>query len=632
MGNFSRDPKARLADSVAKHYVGVRLQQGVPVLDADWNELEDLRRHESETIRDWFIGNGIPARSDGFLISEYEVSQVNDFSIRKGVCIVKGQLAENDSDVRYTTQPNFGNSHLDEPLLPLSAANADKQFIVYLDVWEREVDSQEDPVLVDNRIGVETAIRLKREWAVRVAGVPEDLSKLDNPPSGHAFYRLARLSRRANNNNITKDMIVDLRDTQLSVQRKIEVRNTTGIVVVDNQRFRQMLENTRNNLLAFIRYITTQFNTSTTLLTAAEVLGLQAAEHIARTAETGLGLVNTESIANRGVLNFLFQVYNAEDNFMTVWHDVVLQLGGTPKKYASYQDFINRLDQRLHQPSVGVLTGLLPALQRGDLEAATTMQEEIVRLFGTASANIPHGSIQVFLAKSPPGNLTTGPVPARFEFRVRSFTTLADTYTVKILPETGWPRMVVDSLGNPIPNNKIPIGASGSETTIFIDVTVQTGSTNLQLRVTSDANPIEIDQLTGLFALTQNQPPPIGEDKVQLRIESGSLFQAILDPSSGTVSIKRTVTGSFEVRIFNNTGTQQTFNVTISKQNEVGAWTAVYTGDSPVPINNNSSVLESVDITPAPGASSMQLQVTATTTIAGSPVTGQIVIPLVATP
>ena len=41
MGNFSRntfDPN--------KNYVGVRLQQGVPLLDADWNEMDDAIRNE----------------------------------------------------------------------------------------------------------------------------------------------------------------------------------------------------------------------------------------------------------------------------------------------------------------------------------------------------------------------------------------------------------------------------------------------------------------------------------------------------------------------------------------------------------------------------------------------------------
>ena len=66
MGNFSQDPAARAADAAQKHYVGVRLQQGVPLLDADWNLLDDIRRQEHETVGSFFIGDGVPTPSDGF--------------------------------------------------------------------------------------------------------------------------------------------------------------------------------------------------------------------------------------------------------------------------------------------------------------------------------------------------------------------------------------------------------------------------------------------------------------------------------------------------------------------------------------------------------------------------------------
>ena len=66
MGDYSRDPQTRLDEAVAKHYVGVRLQQGVPLLDADWNELEDLRRHELASLVARFIGDGVPSGNDGF--------------------------------------------------------------------------------------------------------------------------------------------------------------------------------------------------------------------------------------------------------------------------------------------------------------------------------------------------------------------------------------------------------------------------------------------------------------------------------------------------------------------------------------------------------------------------------------
>ena len=41
MGNYSRNTFNKL-----KHYVGVRLQQGVPLVDADWNEKEDIQKHQ----------------------------------------------------------------------------------------------------------------------------------------------------------------------------------------------------------------------------------------------------------------------------------------------------------------------------------------------------------------------------------------------------------------------------------------------------------------------------------------------------------------------------------------------------------------------------------------------------------
>src|SRR5262249_14260921 len=151
--------------------------------------------------------------------------------------------------------------------------------IVYLDLFEDEIDSIGDPSLLDPRIGVETAICMRRNWAVRVARVPEDVLALSSPPPGHLYLQLAQLKRIANNANIDGSMITDLRDTQLSIKRKIEVRSGAGDVVVDNARFQLMLQNTRDNLLDLIRYISTQFNPIFVTLNSGETLGLQAADH-----------------------------------------------------------------------------------------------------------------------------------------------------------------------------------------------------------------------------------------------------------------------------------------------------------------------------------------------------------------
>ena len=145
MGNFSQDPTARSLDASAKQYVGVRIQQAVPLVDADWNLLDDIRRAELEAFGRLFIGSGVPAGSDGFHITA--VAAPNDFAIGGGLCLVEGKSARNDASPgnTYTTQPNFGNPRLDTPLPPLTTPPGNKTFLAVLDVWEREVNSNEDP-------------------------------------------------------------------------------------------------------------------------------------------------------------------------------------------------------------------------------------------------------------------------------------------------------------------------------------------------------------------------------------------------------------------------------------------------------------------------------------------------------
>jgi len=623
MGDFSRNPETRLSDARAKHYIGVRLQQGVPILDADWNESEDLRRAELETLGAWFIGNGVPSGSDGFHIVAN--NQPNNFIIRRGLCMVGGRVAENAADVTYTTQPNFGNPALATPLPPLAAPPGNKQYIVYLDVWQREVQSAEDPLMVDVRIGVESTVRLKREWAVRVARVPEDLGSLASPPVGHLYYQIARIAR-TNSPNITEAMITDLRTTQLSVHQSIEVYDQTNTLVVDTLRFKTMLENTHKNVYAFLKYLTTQFNTPSMAMIYAEALGLQAASRLISAAEGGLAVLNAGKMGNNGAIEYLTQLYAAEDQFHITWRDVMMQIaGGISKKYFPYQNFTTRLGDLLHQPLVNGFVGLQTALAGRDLEAAVATQEEIARLFGAAAQVIARGSVLISLAKSPPGNLNSGQT-VRFEFRVKSFTTLADTFTATILPQDGWQRRVVDSTGTPIPGNKILIGPQGSEATILVDVVVGNGSSGLQLRLASDSNPSELTQTSGLYNLTQGQPPPQGEDKIQFNLIP-PFFNATLNQSTGVVNMSKSTTGSIVLRITNATGQAATFTLSRAVTNPVGTWTAEINGGTSVgPISNGASQDKAIDITTGSNADTMSLVITATSQ-GGNPFVGTITVP-----
>src|SRR5690349_21320851 len=139
MGNFSRDSFKEtntlasllgLAAPVAdpRQYVGVRLQQGVPVLDADWNELEDLRRMELMALVRFFIGTGVPAGTQGFQI--IASPNPNTFTIADGVILLEGHLIINPTLTSYIAQPNGTG------LPGLNTPGADRTDLVYLDSWE----------------------------------------------------------------------------------------------------------------------------------------------------------------------------------------------------------------------------------------------------------------------------------------------------------------------------------------------------------------------------------------------------------------------------------------------------------------------------------------------------------------
>jgi Family of unknown function (DUF6519) len=219
MGNFSRDTFDKL-----KHYVGVRLQQGVPIVDADWNEQEDIRRFELRSFLKWFVGNGVPYGNNGFSIQP--TGSDNDFGIAggdgtaegAGRCLVEGWDVLIESRMNYTAQALYNNAALATqwgvaPLPELTVPSADRTDTVYLDVWEREVNAAEDSSLVNVAIGLETCVRRKREWVVRVAEGSE-------PPAavpGHVQYPVATLNRSGGQASLTFESIVDLRRVLLMV-------------------------------------------------------------------------------------------------------------------------------------------------------------------------------------------------------------------------------------------------------------------------------------------------------------------------------------------------------------------------------------------------------------------------------
>lgn len=228
MGNFSKEPLDTLVNNLSKGYVGLHIEQGVPVLDRDLNLLTDLISATVRSVISRYIGNGIAAGSEGFNVAAIPAD--NDLRILAGAagpgaCLVGGIEITLETDINYSDQAGLPG------LTTPDATQPDpRQDIVYLDVWLAEVAGDDDADLLNgDDVGVQTSVRLRPDWRVRVAeGVP-----VPEPEPGHTHYPLARLTRPRNEAAIQAGMISDLRQTRLTladVERRLNFLEQTYLV------------------------------------------------------------------------------------------------------------------------------------------------------------------------------------------------------------------------------------------------------------------------------------------------------------------------------------------------------------------------------------------------------------------
>lgn len=178
----------------ARHYSGVRMQQGRVQLDADWNEQIDITGHRVETESIDVIGHcGAPMHFPGFhVVKNFDglsveektlpenqnppVIPAGDLLISGGRYYVDGILCEIEKIVRYTQQPDL-------PDTPAVAASG--TFLAYIDVWSRNITALEDPALREVALGgPDTATRSKTVWQVKLVGVDSDATCSTAFPSG----------------------------------------------------------------------------------------------------------------------------------------------------------------------------------------------------------------------------------------------------------------------------------------------------------------------------------------------------------------------------------------------------------------------------------------------------------------
>lgn len=389
MGNFSRDTFDPL-----KRYVSVRLQQGVPLLDADWNEMDDIRRSELRTFIKWFIGDGIPANSDGsrndaFRIAAMPTPDSENFRILVGSssgdsgasrCLVDGVEVFITQDIEFKSQPLHENYADPNPSVAPDATPVDPSapkiasipttagsYLVYLDVWEWEVGSSVDQSqLVNASLGIETCVRFKRSWAVRVFKAGEE-----NRLPKHSYYLSATINRPTDDAVITPEQITDQRRTDINLSKylKSPVHVELGSTVIDNQALITLFSQLRSALSNRLETQSLFVNTAPTELDRTLVyFELQG---IFQVCMTGIVQVRTNNIGNADATQVLLTLAEVQKTFLTT-----LELHGDPPE-AGKNNFIAEYRRRL-----GLLNDNTNA---NDLINAYLTQQDIIDWLSTGS-------------------------------------------------------------------------------------------------------------------------------------------------------------------------------------------------------------------------------------------------------
>lgn len=234
-GNWS-GAYSRFSFNELKRHLAMLKEMGKPLLDDEFNVLQDILLTELRRAVQGLAGDGSP--NSGFLI--VGTSAANGFTIKAGTMFVSGLRIAIPADVTYATQESPG------PALspPSSGVRTDT---VYLDVWLDEVGPSGDASIVDPTLGVETSRRAKLYYMVRVAAgtSPPANGYLDANGQPHYVAALASIVRTTSA-AIDAGMVTDLRANVLApaaTAAAIAAHNASGEAHLDaSETTRGMIE------------------------------------------------------------------------------------------------------------------------------------------------------------------------------------------------------------------------------------------------------------------------------------------------------------------------------------------------------------------------------------------------------
>lgn len=195
----------------AKHYSAVVLQQGRVILDSDMAEQNAITANYLRTAMTDLIGPaGCPKNDAGFEILPTVTNDQADLTIGPGRIYVDGILVENA--YRATTYLAQPEGYVDAKL---DALPTQEGFIAYLRVWERSVNSLQDPDIREVALGIhgpDTTGRAQVVWQVAfsaVSGNPAAANAVKNWRSeiGQAYHPQGLLQARA---RTPQDAVLDV--------------------------------------------------------------------------------------------------------------------------------------------------------------------------------------------------------------------------------------------------------------------------------------------------------------------------------------------------------------------------------------------------------------------------------------
>jgi hypothetical protein len=203
VGNYAKDPAVVLKTNLEKGYVGVRIEQGVPLLERDLNLQSELLAAVQRSIFERYIGNGTDTSGSAFQVAA-TATPSGTFRVFNGNAMVGGMR------INIGTF-NYDPNDAENPITPWKV-NEDRTDIVYVDAWLAE-DANFPDVQNTGDVNRRTSVRLKSQCKVRiVTGPPGGVATMPVAPfgSGHAYYKLAEIQR-------TSDKIqpADITDTRV---------------------------------------------------------------------------------------------------------------------------------------------------------------------------------------------------------------------------------------------------------------------------------------------------------------------------------------------------------------------------------------------------------------------------------